>query len=281
MAQRTRGRLDGAGGAADAGVVMLAEYAAASALFYDHYAPGVDGDIAFYVARAREAGAPVLELGCGTGRILLPMAEADVDVVGLDASPDMLAVAEQKIAACRPDVRARVRVVRGDMRDFALDRRFGLVTIPYRAFLHNLDVDDQLRTLARVREHLLPGGRLIFNVFDPDVGKLAAGRWLMPAGRRRTFPHPRTANPVTVQEDFRYVLDRQLVEGAFVFEELDATTGAVVASTRSPLTLRYVFRFEMEHLLARAGFDVDALLGDFRGGPFRAGGEQVWVARRR
>ena len=260
---------------------MLAEYAAASALFYDHYAPGVEGDIAFYVERARAADSPVLELGCGTGRILIPMAEAAVEVVGLDASPDMLALAEHKLAACLPDVRRRVGLVRGDMRDFELARGFGLVTIPYRAFLHNLDADDQLRTLTRVREHLVPGGRLIFNVFDPDVGKLAAGRWLMPAGRRRTFVHPLTGNQVRVQEDFRYDLDRQLVDGAFVFEELDAATGAVVATTRSPLTLRYVFRYEMEHLLARAGFEVDTLFGDFGGSPFRAGGEQVWVTRRR
>jgi SAM-dependent methyltransferase len=258
-----------------------AEYAGASALFYDHYAPGVVGDVAFYVEQARATGPPVLELGCGTGRILLPLAEAGLDVVGLDASPDMLAVAEGKLAACPPEVQRRVRLVRGDMRDFAVDRRFALVTIPYRAFLHNLGPEDQLRTLARVGEHLAADGRLIFNVFDPDVGKLAAGRWSMPPERRREFRHPRTGNRVTVREDFRYDLDRQLVEGAFVFDELDATTGAVVATTRSPLTLRYVFRYEMEHLLARAGFGVEALFGDFAGGPFRAGGEQVWVARRR
>jgi hypothetical protein len=174
-----------------------------------------------------------------------------------------------------------VRLARGDMRDFDLDRRFALVTIPYRAFLHNLVVDDQLRTLARVREHLIARGRLIFNVFDPDVGKLAAGRWVMPPGRRREFRHPLTGNRVTIQEDFRYDLEGQLVDGAFVFEELDGTTGAVVATTRSPLRLRYAFRYEMEHLLARAGFDIDALFGDFSGGPFRPGGEQVWVASRR
>lgn len=262
-------------------VTMLAEYAGVNALFYDHVAWGVAGDVAFYVERARSAGSPVLELGCGTGRILLPMADAGLEVVGLDVSADMLAVAEHKLAACPPDVRRRVRLVRGDMRDFDLDCRFALVTIPYRAFLHNLVVDDQLRTLARAREHLIAGGRLIFNVFDPDVGKLSAGRWFTPPARRREFRHPRTGNRVTIQEDFRYDLVRQLVHGAFVYEELDGTTGAVVATTRSPLTLRYAFRYEVEHLLARAGFDVDALFGDFGGGPFRAGGEQVWVATRR
>jgi hypothetical protein len=140
--------------------------------------------------------------------------------------------------------------------------------------------NDQLRTLARVREHLVPDGQLVFNVFDPDVKKLAAGRWTMPPERRRELRHPISGNPVRVTEDFRYDLERQLVDGAFVFEEYDAATGAAIAKVRSPLTLRYVFRWEMEHLLARAGLEVEALFGDFAGGPFRAGREQIWVARR-
>jgi SAM-dependent methyltransferase len=258
----------------------LDEYGAASAAFYDDFATGVAGDVAFYVARAREAGSPVLELGCGTGRILFAVGEAGVEIVGLDRSPHMLTVARRKLAAAPSDVQRRVHLFPGDMCDFTLGRRFTLVLIPYRAFLHNLAPADQLRTLACAREHLAIDGRLVFNVFDPDVSKLAAGRWTMPPERRRELRHPATGNPVRVQEDFRYDLDRQLVDGAFVFEELDPATGAVRATTRAPLTLRYVFRWEMEHLLARAGFRVEALFGDFAGGPFRAGGEQVWVARR-
>jgi SAM-dependent methyltransferase len=256
------------------------EYAGDNAAFYDHVATGVEGDIAFYVEEAQAAGDPVLELGCGTGRILFPIAEAGRDVVGLDASADMLAIAGEKLARRAPDLRSRVQLVRGDMRDFALARRFALVTIPYRAFLHNLSVEDQRRTLARVRDHLAPDGRLVFNVFDPKVQLLAAGRWSMPPDRRREFVHPRTGNRVTIIEDFRYHLDRQLVDGAFIFEEIDGTTGAIVSTTRSPLTLRYIFRYEMEHLLSLAGFRVERLFGDFKRGPFRAGGEQVWVAKR-
>jgi SAM-dependent methyltransferase len=257
------------------------EYRALSALFYDQHATGVPGDVAFYVARARAAGSPVLELGCGTGRVLFPVAEAGLEIVGLDASPDMLGVAEKKLTASSPDVRRRVHLLRGDMRDFTLGRRFSLVTIPYRAFLCNLTVDDQLRTLTYVRQHLTTDGRLVFNVFDPHVGKLAAGRWITSPEQRRELRHPSTGNPVLVDEDFRFDLERQLVEGAFVFEERDAATGAVLGTCRAPLTLRYVFRWEMEHLLARAGFRVETLSGDFGGGPFRAGGEQVWVASRR
>ena len=154
---------------------MPAEYGATSAVFYDDFAAGVAGDVAFYVAQARAAGSPVLELGCGTGRILFPVAQAGIEIVGLDASRHMLAIAENKLTASPPDVRRCVRLIAGDMREFALAQRFALVVIPYRAFLHNLQPDDQLRTLTCVREHLVAGGRLVFNVFDPDVSKWRPG----------------------------------------------------------------------------------------------------------
>lgn len=256
-------------------------YAGDSALFYDCVATGVEGDVGFYVEEARAAGSPVLELGCGTGRLLIPVAEAGLAIVGLDASPDMLAIAGDKLERCGSDIQNRVQLVRGDMRDFALSGAFSLVTIPYRAFLHNLSVEDQLRTLERVREHLSRDGRLIFNVFDPRAELLAAGRWTMPPERRREFLHPQTGNRVAIKEDFRYDQDRQFVDGAFVFEEIDAATGNIVATTQSPLTLRYVFRYEMAHLLALSGFRVEALFGDFKRAPFRPGGEQIWVAKRR
>ena len=255
------------------------DYAGERAVYYDYVATGVEGDIAFYVEEARSARSPVLELGCGTGRILIPTAEAGVEVVGLDASPDMLAIARHKLERLPPHVQNGVQFVEGDMRRFALDRRFSLVTIPYRAFLHNLNMEDQLQTLRRVRDHLSENGRLILNVFDPKVQNLAAGKWSMPANRRREFVHPRTGNRVTIKEEFTYDLERQMVEGAFLFDEIDTATGQIVATIQSPLTLRYIFRYEMEHLLTLAGFRIEALFGDFKRGPFVAGGEQIWVAR--
>ena len=255
------------------------EYAGERAIYYDYVATGVEGDVAFYVEEARSAGSPLLELGCGTGRILIPTAEAGVEVVGLDASPDMLAIARNKLEGLPPHVQSRVQFVESDMRRFALDRRFSLVTIPYRAFLHNLNVEDQLQTLRRVRGHLSENGRLILNVFDPNVRNLAAGKWSMPANRRRDFVHPRTGNRVTIKEEFTYDLERQMVEGAFLFDEIDTTIGQIVGTIRSPLTLRYIFRYEMEHLLTLAGLRIEALFGDFKRGPFLAGGEQIWVAR--
>ena len=92
------------------------EYTGESAVYYDYVATGVEGDVPFYVEEARSAGSPVLELGCGTGRILIPMAAAGLEVVGLDASHDMLMIARNKLEVLPPEVRRRVQLVEGDMR---------------------------------------------------------------------------------------------------------------------------------------------------------------------
>ena len=250
--------------------------------FYDHYQSGVEGDVEFYVERAARAGGPVLELGCGTGRILIPIARAGVTIVGLDRAPGMLAVARAKVARLAPEVRGRIELVEADMRSFALGRRFPLVMIPYRAFLHMLTVEAQRDCLRRVREHLDPDGRLVLNVFDPSLTVIGSRLGTDGGALRyaRAFTHPDTGRQVLVWEAFHYDPVRQLVDGHFQFDEIDAV-GTVVARRSTPLTLRWIYQYEMRHLLEIEGFVVEALYGDFRGGAFRHGGEQVWVARPR
>ncbi|MBI1846051.1 MAG: class I SAM-dependent methyltransferase [Candidatus Rokubacteria bacterium] len=245
---------------------------------YDLYQPGIAGDVEFYVQEATGAGA-VLELGCGTARITIPIAEAGVPVVGLDRAPAMLEIARDKIGRLAPATRARIELLEGDMRAFALGRRFDLVIIPYRAFLHLLTVEDQRACLAAVRAHLGGGGRLIVNFFDPDLSligpRLARGYG---PSQTRAFTHPVSGRRVLVWERFTYDPVRQLVDGGFTFEELDRS-GKVAARTEMPLTLRWIHRYEMQHLLEREGFTVDALYGDFRRGPHGHATEQIWVAR--
>jgi len=259
----------------------MEEYDREDASFYDHYSTGLPGDVEFYVAEARRAGSPVLELGCGTGRILIPVAEARVEIVGLDRAPSMLAVARAKVAQLSPKVQRRIRLVEGDMRDFDLGRRFTLAMIPYRAFLHLLTVEDQMCALRCVRDHLVDGGRLILNIFDPSLEIIVAHRGPLGASLKleSEFVHPETGHRVLVWDTRQYEREEQLLRQYFVFEELDED-GAMVAKRFTPLVLRYIFRYEMQHLLERAGFAIEALYGDFDRGPFRAGGEQVWVASR-
>ena len=259
----------------------MKEFDRIDAGFYDSFSKGLDGDEAFYLEEARKAGGAVLEIGCGTGRITIPIAESGVSIVGIDRAPAMLEVARRKIARLPEETRKRLRIVEGDMRTFAMDRRFDLVIIPYRAFCHLMTTGDQRRALTRIRDHLVEGGRLVFNVFDPSIEMIAAH--LKPLGGSRnhmgSFPHPDTGRRVMVSTTRRYDPAAQTVEEYRFFEELDAE-GRVVSTTVTPLFIRYAYRYEMQHLLELCGFEVEALHGDFRRGPFRHGKEQVWVARK-
>ena len=259
----------------------MSEYDRTDASLYDSYSTGLEGDEAFYVEEAARAGGPVLEIACGTGRILIPIAESGVPIVGLDRAPAMLEVARRKIDALPEETKRRIQTVEGDMRAFSLERRFPLAIIPYRAFLHMMNAGDQRRTLTRIREHLTDRGRLIFNVFDPSIELIAA--YMKPLGgslkHAGSFTHPETGNRVMVSDTRRYDPSEQILEEHRFFEEVD-DEGRVLSKTTTPLYLRYVHRFEMQHLLELCGYEVEALYGDFRRGPFRHGHEQVWVARR-
>lgn len=259
----------------------MQEYDRIDASYYDYYSTGVPGDEAFYAAEALKAGSPVLELGTGTGRIAIPIAEKGIQITGVDLSPSMLAVFRKKLDGLAPEVRQRIELVQADMRDFNLGRKFKLIMIPYRAFGYMYTLADQIQALANIRTHLEDGGRLIFNMFDPNLQVIAAR--LGSLGSAQTlideFIHPETGMLVTVWDTRRYDLEEQFVEQYFLFEEVDRS-GKMLARQYVPLKLRYFFRFELQHLLERCGFEIEALYGDFNRGPFHSGREQIWVARK-
>src|SRR5580700_11013187 len=129
-------------------------------------------DVRHYVRLAAESGGPVLEYGCGNGRIVLPTARAGVEITGVALSEAMLADLRVRLRGEEPEARRRVRVRRGDMRSVRLRRRFRLVTCPFNAFLHLYGRQDVERFLARAREHLAPGGELCFDVSIPEPAEL-------------------------------------------------------------------------------------------------------------
>jgi SAM-dependent methyltransferase len=131
--------------------------------------PTIPDDIAFYPARLPSSDAAILELGCGTGRVLLPLAAVCSFIHGIDRSQAMLACCRQKLqAAAIPSTKAQVEL--GDITDFALGRTFDLIIAPYRVF-QLLETDVQVDGLFRcVRMHLAPGGTCILNVFHPQGG---------------------------------------------------------------------------------------------------------------
>lgn len=257
-------------------------YRQQTAELYDTISTGLKGDVNFYVEEAQRAGSPVLELGCGTGRILFPIAKAGIEIVGLDAAPSMLAIAREKVAALPDATQNRIQLVEGDMRSFDLGRRFSLILIPFRAFLHLLSVEDQKQTLATIHAHLADGGKLVFNIFDPRLEIIAAhsGPFGSAIKKLQEFVHPQTGNRVIVWDTRQYDCERQVLTEDRILEEIDSS-GQVVSRRYATLTLRFVYRYEMQHLLELCGFEVEALYGDFSRIPFRSGEEQVWVARRK
>jgi SAM-dependent methyltransferase len=248
---------------------------------YDAMAATVPGgdDFAFFRSLAEQTGGPVLELGCGTGRVAIPLAEAGFDVTGIDRSAAMLARARRKAGLLPPEAAGRIQFVEGDFVNAVAGEAFGLIFAAYRVFMSVLEPDDQLRALTAARGQLRPGGILAIDVFDPRYDLLAPG-----APPRQPEPGP-YLNPDTGRPVRTTVLDRvadqvaqQFVEH-WSFEELDEL-GHPGRSEVEALRLRWTFRHEMRHLLERAGFVPVAEYSDYAMSPPAYGNEQIWIARR-
>jgi SAM-dependent methyltransferase len=217
-------------------------------------------DVGLYVDEARASGANVLEVGCGTGRILIPTARAGVTIEGLDQSAHMLAQCAAKLEREPAEVSGRVRLHEADARDFNLGKTFALVTAPFRVIQHQITIDDQLRFLGSVKRHLRPGGRFVFDVFNPSFAALVAADGVeredvpdtqLPDGRsfRRTgrVKRVRFVDQVSEVELVYYVKNAPDAEPTRAVQAFD---------------MRWYLRDELVHLLARAAFAIDAVYGD-------------------
>ncbi|HYU78279.1 MAG TPA: class I SAM-dependent methyltransferase [Vicinamibacterales bacterium] len=239
--------------------------------------PTLQGDVEWYCRKALGSGGPVLELGAGTGRVTLAIAEAGVRIHALDASEAMLDALRTKLATRSHDVRARVTLVAADMRTFALPERFALVIAPFRAFLHNITDEDRIACLERVRQHLRPDGRFAFNVFHPSLeymaqhaGPLAgvwrwAGTYSLPAG-----------GFVLRSEANRYDTVRQIVQSQHRYDEY-AADGVLTRTSLHRLELAYLYPADIRRLLTQAGFKQIAIGGGFSARDFSRDDDELVV----
>jgi SAM-dependent methyltransferase len=233
----------------------VSEYDAIAQL-YDPWSTSVVEDISFYVDEALQGAArPVVELGVGTGRIAIPTALAGVHVIGVDASAGMLEVCAAR--AREAGVGGRLELRRGDLRRPPVDERVLLVTCPFRAYLHLSSDDDRLAALRAARALLVPGGRLVFDVFRPSQEDVEEthGRWI--------------EREPGIDERADWDLEQQ-------------TLTLSVRDARSATTMR-LWWLEPERwlaLLGDAGFVVEHVYGWFDRRPYRGGEDTVFVARR-
>ena len=227
----------------------------AIAELYDPWSASVTEDVAFYVEEARRAGGPVVELGVGTGRIAIPTAVAGIDVIGVDSSRGMLAVCAERARLAGVGARLDLRV--GDLRKPPVRERVALVTCPFRSLLHMRDDGDRRRALGAARELLIPGGRLVFDVFAPGSADIEEthGRWL----------------------------ERE--PGIWERADWDVETKTLTLSVRgdtgeATMALSWLAPHEWQELLEATGFEVEACYGWFDRTPYAGGEDTVWVSKR-
>lgn len=231
-----------------------------NAELYDVLFGDLEYDRSFYVELARTAGGPVLEVACGTGRILIPCLQAGVSIDGIDYSRAMIEALLRKAAA----LGLHPRVHQADMREFALPDRYALIFIAFNGFVHALTTDEQVKTLQTCRDHLTPGGKLVFNTFYPGQ-EILAGAQGVPMLEHEAR-HPATGLPVRIYDTRTLNRVEQIQYSSIEIQELDAE-GQVKVSHRSETSMRWTFKPEMELLLRVSGFSHWRICGSFDGRP--------------
>jgi SAM-dependent methyltransferase len=233
----------------------------------------------FYLRSAAASAGKILELGCGTGRILLPIAEQGCQITGLDLSEHMLSKCRQKLKFLPKQSEENVHLIKADMTCFKLDGLFHLAIIPLHAFQHLISIENQISCLSTLNRHLEMKAGLIFDVCNVDFKiinnprfsdevedlpeyKLQDGRRLRRTGRMADF------HPVEQYND---------VELIYYLTDVNGKTERIVQA----FPFRYFFRYEIEHLLERCGFKVVELFGDFGGSPLSPDSpEMIFVAEK-
>jgi SAM-dependent methyltransferase len=239
------------------------------AVYYDFAYRTRRDDVAFYRRLARQHGGPVLEVGGGSGRVAIPLAQDGLEVTVLDASEPMLARGRARaVELLDPAARRRLRFVQGDMRDFALRRKYPLVIAPFNVLLHLYEPDDFARCFRAVGRHLARDGRFVFDVRVPIPSELARNPDRVYKGR--PFRHPTLGYRVEYDESFRYDPIKQVQHVTMRFHPGEgAPRGA--KSVEVLLTQRQIFPNELRALLALGGLKLVGRYGDFTGRPLAEG----------
>jgi len=233
------------------------------AALYDAFCT-YDDDIVFWQEMAVAAGGgPILELGCGTGRVLLPLAQAGHDVTGLDSSKDMLERCAIKLDTGSDTQRGHMDLIVADMTTFSLGRQYNAVFCAFNSFHHLNSAESQLECLERCHTHLVPNGMLVLDLFNPDpvpdpdtsVAKSGGTSDLQVA----ELPDGRSARRWLSSCEYDRASQTNECEMTYEIMEPDGS----VRQLRESFPMRIIFRYELEHLLARCGFRLLGLYGGY------------------
>lgn len=236
---------------------LHSERDAALARYYDLEHDALVADAALYVELARRAGGPVLELGCGTGRILAALVRGGREVTGVDHAPAMLARAHARLLACDVST-ARWQLVAQDLRTLQVAQGFGLVLAPLDLLGYFPDRESQLAVLAGARRHLAPGGQLVVDVAFPPAALLGQPEGVLV----HQWTHPDQDGATVTKWWVREVDPVAQVQHLTAFYDVLQPDGRLRRWV-DMLALRYYQRFELELLLTCAGFAVEGVYGGY------------------
>lgn len=242
------------------------------ARYYDADMGSFDEDLPLYRELARREGGPVLDPMCGTGRVLLALARSGFEGAGVDIAPAMVELVEQRIREHK--LQGRLRAAIGDVRRLELGEYFGLVVVPLNSFMHLETVAEQLAALRSMQRHLRPGGLLVLDLFNPDPRELTADQDVLV--REHTFELDGVRVVKSILRRTDWAAQKHDVE--FVYDTVDVD--GTLRRRALPFVMRWLYRFEAEHLLARAGFELEAVYGDYELGPFTSDSPQLLLLAR-
>lgn len=246
--------------------------------YYDQSQAAFAEDIPFMLALAEQTGSPILELGCGSGRLLLPLARAGYVVTGVDSSPAMLALAEARLAQEEAAVRERVSLLPGDMTGDYLPAEAGtmaLAIVGINTFMH-LDEGQSLAALRQVARLLQPDGRLFIDVANPfDL----ANAGTEPAWEQeQEWIDTATGHVVRQLATYESVEGAQAVDVSWAFEEVAGDEA--IERTESRMRYHYIYPHQFDLLLARCGLQLAALYGGYDWGQFEIESDRLLVLAR-
>jgi len=234
---------------------MVEEYPVYFARFYDliyHHLRDGD-DSRFYFEKIMNTSGSVLEAGSGTGRLLTEALENGADIYGIDVSPAMLDILRAKLS---PENQKRISLQ--NIVDFRLDKKFDLIIAPFRVLMHLTEKEDQMKALDNVYDHLNNNGLFIFDVFVPALKPLISGLENVTDFEGEYEPGNRVKRVVSTKPD----LINQIINITF---RLEWNEGGTNFTREWETPLRYIFRFELEHLIERSKFRTYTIEGDFAG----------------
>ncbi|HIP71645.1 MAG TPA: class I SAM-dependent methyltransferase [Anaerolineae bacterium] len=214
---------------------------------------------------AGEAGGPVLELGCGSGRLLRPLAQSGYSVTGVDNSPAMLARASARLAGETTAVQNRVTLIEADMTDFTVDGRFPLVIIPYNTFMH-LDTGQATAVLRRVRDCLAENGRLFIDLINPFAAANTPSDQLI--SLENTLTDPDSGDVILHMASNRLDSAAQILHITWIYDRSPAD-GGPIHRTVAQAAYHYRYPHQMQMLLQDAGFSRLEMMGDYDQSPFQ------------